>query len=250
MALVKDLLRDERIVQELNKGDYKTLRYLAALGISRETPYDAMNVPINGFHWFHVRQVKDHGEGYGLKIERYRRVNAIFNQLEKMRLVKSLTSSVELKVGKPYAITDAGYGFVLQRLIDMGDELDRRREHETMSLLLSKNPLYIPRGVTEVYLESDKPVTVGRLAENDWSFPKDKAMSRRHARVAYMDGKPWIEDLNSTNGTWKLDETSPTGRKRVQTERINDGDEFQLGNTLIRFLLKNSNEERRTKASS
>jgi pSer/pThr/pTyr-binding forkhead associated (FHA) protein len=63
-------------------------------------------------------------------------------------------------------------------------------------------------------------------------------MSKNHARVFFDKEKFWLEDLRSTNGTWKVDKNAPHGRIPVQVEEISNDDEFQLGNTSIRFLLK------------
>ncbi len=68
-------------------------------------------------------------------------------------------------------------------------------------------------------------------------------MSRHHARVSHKEGKHQIEDLSSTNGTWKFDEKSIGDRRRIQIEPISDNDEFQLGNTVIRFLLKTETQK-------
>lgn len=48
-----------------------------------------------------------------------------------------------------------------------------------------------------------KPVlTIGRYPDNDIFLPPDPTVSRRHARITYEEGKFWIEDTNSTNGTF------------------------------------------------
>jgi len=43
--------------------------------------------------------------------------------------------------------------------------------------------------------------TLGRAAEADVHI-KDKLISRKHCRLTFEDGKWYIEDLGSTNGTW------------------------------------------------
>ncbi len=45
-------------------------------------------------------------------------------------------------------------------------------------------------------------VIIGRGQEANWSFPGDAQLSRLHARVFLADGRPWVEDLHSTNGTF------------------------------------------------
>jgi hypothetical protein len=238
MVLVKEFLTDKRIVAELNRNDYVLWRYLAVLALSREPPHDA-NFPIEGHHWLHYRQVETVGRDYGLFIDRFHRAKEVFTQLEKIHLVKSLPALLEgkKKVGNPLAATDAGYQFIVERLEDIKENVERRMEYETMNLSLAKNPARLPRGLTEIYLEAGKDTTIGRIEENDYCFPKDKTMSRRHARTFSRDGRFWIEDNGSTNGTWKLDKNYPMGLKRVQVEEIHDKDEFKVGQTLIRFLV-------------
>jgi hypothetical protein len=239
MVLVKDFLKDKRIIAELNRKDYTLWRYLTVLALSREPPHDA-NFPIEGHHWLHYRQVETVGKDYGLLIDRFHRAKEIFTQLEKIHLVKSLPALLEgkRKVGNPLASTDAGYQFILERLENIKDNMERRMEYETMNLSLAKNPAGLPRELTEIYLEAAKDIAIGRVEENDHYFPRDKTMSRRHARVLSRDGKFCMEDSGSTNGTWKLDKNYPMGLKRVQVEEVRNKDEFKLGQTLIRFLIR------------
>jgi hypothetical protein len=245
MSSVRECLKDVRIVQLLNKGgDFKSFKYLAALALAREPPYDGINAPIEGCKWLHIRQMTRAGRDMGLLFTPGEYTHAI-KELAKLArrsdtkgvLVRELPP--QEKVGKPFAITDAGYEFILERLGAMSENLDRRMEYETMNLLLAKNPLHAPEGYTAVSLANRHlPLSIGRFEENDLSFPKDKVMSRRHARVFSRDGKFWIEDLRSTNGTWKIDKKEPRGRRRIEIEEINDNDEFQVGNTILRFLCK------------
>jgi hypothetical protein len=61
----------------------------------------------------------------------------------------------------------------------------------------------------------------------------DLNVSRRHAEVRHDDGTYWIVDLGSTNGT-------EVNGKRVERERLRDGDRITLGSTEIVFGLKSS----------
>jgi hypothetical protein len=236
---VKEFLKDSRITRELNELDYKFFRYLSILALAREPPYDAMNLSIEALHWFHARQMVRIGERFGLDVDQWRIGKDLPNFAKKQSaLLRELPRQEELKVAKPYAITDQGYQFILERLNAISEDQDRRMEYQTMNLLLARNPLGIPKAANEIYLDSPNVKSIGRFEENDYSYPKDKAMSRRHARVIFREDEFWIEDLKSTNGTWKLDKKVPRGRRRIQIEQISDNDEFQLGNTVIRFLLK------------
>ena len=59
---------------------------------------------------------------------------------------------------------------------------------------------------------------------------RDKSVSRMHAQIDEAEGKLYIYDLNSTNGTYI------NGIKVVSGENeIKEGDEIRLGN--LRFVL-------------
>ena len=47
---------------------------------------------------------------------------------------------------------------------------------------------------------ADKPVVIGRVAERDLVLPSN-AVSRSHARIELRDGRPYLLDEGSSNGT-------------------------------------------------
>ena len=47
-----------------------------------------------------------------------------------------------------------------------------------------------------------EPVVIGRRAPSNWLLRSDPLVSRRHCRVALVDGQVIVVDLNSTNGTY------------------------------------------------
>ena len=67
-------------------------------------------------------------------------------------------------------------------------------------------------------------IVLGRDANCDLSV-MDEALSAHHARVSHHHGQWWLEDLNSTNGTF-LNHEKVTTPVVVIT-----GDEFRCGNT-------------------
>lgn len=70
--------------------------------------------------------------------------------------------------------------------------------------------------------------SVGRESDNQVVIP-DATVSSRHAAVVYRDGRWWLEDLGSTNGTWVND-------RRVATpEPLADGDLIQIGRFSFRL---------------
>jgi hypothetical protein len=46
-------------------------------------------------------------------------------------------------------------------------------------------------------------VTIGRKPSNPLSFPDDQHLSNLHSTISYGEGKYFIEDMNTTNGTWE-----------------------------------------------
>jgi pSer/pThr/pTyr-binding forkhead associated (FHA) protein len=96
----------------------------------------------------------------------------------------------------------------------------------------------------------DSPGTEFRLVNNDstigrWdadngifpdvdldAFDSDAKVSRRHARILRKEGKYFIEDLGSTNGTYVN-----RGRRLLpgNSQPLNNGDEVIVGKTFLRF---------------
>lgn len=69
-------------------------------------------------------------------------------------------------------------------------------------------------------------IIIGRHTHCDLSI-MDEALSAQHARISHHHGQWWLEDLNSTNGTF-LNDTKLTTSAVVIT-----GDQFKCGNTLF-----------------
>ncbi len=74
-----------------------------------------------------------------------------------------------------------------------------------------------------------------RSRANDDGFFRleDNEISRRHLRIYRENGKHYIEDLNSTNGTLLKGRFLNPGEPR----ELNDGDELYLGNSQVVFRL-------------
>jgi tetratricopeptide (TPR) repeat protein len=70
-------------------------------------------------------------------------------------------------------------------------------------------------------------VTMGRGADNDLVFP-DIACSRRHCILEKRDGDYVVTDLGSGNGT-------VVNGSRIQNVVLNDGDEIEIGSTILQF---------------
>ncbi len=72
------------------------------------------------------------------------------------------------------------------------------------------------------------PVRLGRGPDNTIVLEND-AVSRRHAVVEARDGKYFLVDMNSTNGTYVNDEI-------VYDHPLRRGDQIKIGDTILKFL--------------
>ena len=70
-------------------------------------------------------------------------------------------------------------------------------------------------------------LTVGRASGCQVALPDDSYASQLHARIFRKDGRMWLEDLGSTNGTFLNAKavTSPVALRR--------GDRVQVGRTVL-----------------
>ncbi len=66
-----------------------------------------------------------------------------------------------------------------------------------------------------------EPFRIGRHADNHFVV-RDSRASRHHARIVFAEGKYWIEDLDSTHGTY-------VNGKRVRRQVLRNGDRITLG---------------------
>jgi two-component system, cell cycle response regulator len=73
-------------------------------------------------------------------------------------------------------------------------------------------------------------VTIGRDRENDIVLDSD-SVSRRHARVEHRDGRIYLTDLDSTNGTYVNDDSEP-----VRDTQLRRGDQVKIGDTIFKYL--------------
>jgi hypothetical protein len=72
------------------------------------------------------------------------------------------------------------------------------------------------------------PLTVGRGGQNDLVLTGDEFASARHARIEVRGDGVWIQDLDSTNGTYV------NGSRVTGAERVTAGDVVRVGETDLR----------------
>ena len=72
------------------------------------------------------------------------------------------------------------------------------------------------------------PVTVGRGGQNDLVLDGDEFASARNARIEARGDGVWVQDLDSTNGTYV------NGSRVVGAHRLAAGDVLRVGETDLR----------------
>lgn len=74
---------------------------------------------------------------------------------------------------------------------------------------------------------SQAAITIGRRSTNDVCIP-NLSVSGRHARIVFNGGEAWVEDLNSTNGTY-------INNRLISRQMLNHQDELVIGKTRVRY---------------
>ena len=81
-------------------------------------------------------------------------------------------------------------------------------------------------------IETDKElITIGRNVKNDIQID-NLSVSKQHARIVKHQGKYYVEDMKSTNGTY-------LNEKKITRQKITDNDVITIGkHTLLAILEK------------
>ena len=72
------------------------------------------------------------------------------------------------------------------------------------------------------------PLTLGRGGQNDLVLGGDEFASARHARIEVRGDGVWVQDLESTNGTFV------NGSRVAGAQRLDAGDVLRVGETDLR----------------
>ncbi len=75
----------------------------------------------------------------------------------------------------------------------------------------------------------DKGFVIGRSADADYTL-QDQSISRRHCRVVSRDGRYFLEDLGSQNGT------AVNGKRIEKPREIREGDVIEIGESSLRVV--------------
>ncbi|HVA15275.1 MAG TPA: FHA domain-containing protein [Stellaceae bacterium] len=81
-----------------------------------------------------------------------------------------------------------------------------------------------------VVLQPDRVTRLGRAEDSDVILADDRS-SRNHAMITNNNGRFFIRDLGSSNGTF-------VGEVRITEQRLSDGDRIRLGDTRFTFLYR------------
>ena len=76
-------------------------------------------------------------------------------------------------------------------------------------------------------LQGDRS-TIGRRPDSD-IFLDDVTVSRDHAIIVARGDEHYLDDCGSLNGTY-------VNRRRIESQRLSDGDELQIGKYKLAFL--------------
>ena len=87
----------------------------------------------------------------------------------------------------------------------------------------------IPYKIKEEYLLKDK-ITIGRSNQNNIIL-RDPYISKKHVKIVEDEGKYFLEDLNSANGTYL------NNQKVLDVMKLKNGDRIKLGQIEFLFVL-------------
>jgi Inner membrane component of T3SS, cytoplasmic domain len=101
----------------------------------------------------------------------------------------------------------------------------QRARHRSVRLVVQRSPSLEEGGAFPL---NSAPVTVGRGGQNDLVLDGDEFASSRHARIEVRGDGIWVQDLESTNGTFV------NGTRVAGAQRLDAGDVLRVGETDLR----------------
>jgi hypothetical protein len=103
--------------------------------------------------------------------------------------------------------------------------LGRGGSRRSFLLVVQRSPSL---GEGDEFPVNSAPVTVGRGGQNDLVLTGDDFASARHARIELRGDGVWVQDLDSTNGTFV------NGSRVAGAQRLDHGDVLRVGETDLR----------------
>ena len=126
-----------------------------------------------------------------------------------------------------FVLAIALYAFLAWALSTLWQEVKQQGEFLSSQKKPSIQVHAKPENGTETqhrYVQAE--VTIGRDPNCDFPI-LDEAVSAHHARISYHHSQWWLEDLNSTNGTF-------IGKNKVSVPTVLiNSDQFKCGNTVF-----------------
>jgi hypothetical protein len=101
----------------------------------------------------------------------------------------------------------------------LGRGVSKRR---SVRLIVQRSPSF---EVGDEFQLNAAPLTVGRGGQNDLVLDGDEFASARHARIEVRGDGVWVQDLESTNGTYV------NGSRVAGAQRLDAGDVLRVGET-------------------
>ena len=228
MSIV-DSIAEANVRKTLNTDPgFERLRYLVIVAASTEPPFGITGLQAEAHLTFNINQLSRIAKQLGLDFEKYRGADRVLGQLERSGLVKAVLN--EQTGSRTYYATEAGRSQALLNLDRLRKVQELQSQAKTMQMTIRKQLTKLPPTVFEINLGQHE-FRIGTEEDNDLVV-RDRFMSRKHARVVYDAGIWFFEDLNSKNGSWKVE---PSGLRHVARAPVVDGDMYQLGTTILRF---------------
>jgi len=100
--------------------------------------------------------------------------------------------------------------------------LGRGSTRRSVRLIVRRSPS-LEEG--DVFPLNSAPLTLGRGGQNDLVLEGDEFASSRHARIEVRGDGAWVQDLDSTNGTFV------NGSRVAGAQRLDAGDVLRVGET-------------------
>jgi FHA domain-containing protein len=108
-----------------------------------------------------------------------------------------------------------------------GKRVRRQKVRKAASGQVARLVVVEPSARKGATLGVDREITFGRAAGCTVSVPDDSYMSQVHARVYMNEGDVFVEDLDSTNGTFI------NGERLHGSRQLFHGDRLQVGHTVL-----------------
>ena len=108
----------------------------------------------------------------------------------------------------------------------LGTAAPRAARGRTARLVVQRSPI-LSAGAE--YAIDSAPLTIGRGGQNDLVLEGDEFASSLHVRIESRGDGVWVQDLESTNGTYV------NGERVLGARRISPGDVLRVGETDLRL---------------